>query len=369
MKILITNQALAYRRGTELFVRDLASALIRSNHTVYVYSPILGTIAEECRAFGATVIDNVNTLNVIPDVIHGHHASTVIAAALRFPSTPIVYVCHGVLPLEEYPIKLSAIKKYCAVSNLTRARISEATGVDIQDIEIQSNFVDLNRFQNQRTLPTTPKKALLFGNNWKFGSKEYNAIEAGCRRYGISSIDVRGESEKIAVRPELELPSYDIVFAVGRSAIEAMAAGSAVMLADIYGIGGMVMPSNFGSFRSMNFALEATRKNLLTADSVYTNLLMYNRTEIATVTKRVRSELNLDLAVSRWIEIYTDAISSPKEKVSSAAIYIAFLLLKWRQRKHIVAFAVSLMFFLGRKLGFARGDSKMERAPRVSEIK
>jgi hypothetical protein len=351
MKILITNHALASRRGTELFVRDLTAALFRGGNTVYVYSPNLGTIAEECRAFGATVTDNISKLNVIPDVIHGHHYSAVAAAALRFPSTPIVYVCHGVFPPQEWPIKLPTIKRYVAVSNLTRARISEVTGIDIQDIEILSNFVDLSRFRNQRTLPDTPKKALLFGNYWKTDSKEYNAIEEGCRRYGISSIDVRGESEKIAVQPELELPNYDIVFAVGRSAIEAMTAGAAVILADVYGIGGMVMPSNFDSLRSMNFALEATRKNLLTVDSVYTNLLMYNRAGMGIVTKRARSELNLDLAVSKWKEIYIDAINSPKGKCTSGAVYSAVFLIKWQQRKTIFGFALSLMLFVIRKFG------------------
>jgi hypothetical protein len=338
-----------------MFVRDLAGALIRDGHTIYIYSPVLGLVAEECRAIGATVVDDLRKLIGFPDVIHGHHYQTVIAAALRFPSIPIVYVCHGKFPPQELPIKLPAIKKYTAVSNGTRERISETTGVNISDIAILPNFVDLNRFRNQRTPPDAPKKVLLFGNYWKIQSGEYDAIAEACRRAGIPSIDVRGESEKVSVQPEIELPNYDVVFAVGRSAIEAMAAGSAVVLANLHGIAGLVTPQNFDRLCSMNFGSEATKGNLLTADSVYQNLLMYNRAQAEIVTRRVRSELNLDLTMSRWKEIYRNAIRSQKAKTRVGAHHRALLathhavfVSKWRKRESAVAFAASLMLFLVR---------------------
>jgi len=43
-------------------------------------------------------------------------------------------------------------------------------------------------------------------------------------------------------QPEEVLPNYDLVFAVGRAAIEAMAIGCAVIVADAYGLGGLVTP-------------------------------------------------------------------------------------------------------------------------------
>jgi hypothetical protein len=313
MKILITNHGLIHRSGTELYVRDLTAALIGRGHTIYLYSPMLGRIAEECRALGAAVTDNICGFHSTPDIIHGHHHHTVIAAALRFPTTPIVYVCHGVTPWQEKPLRLSTIKKYVAVSNLTRAHISETTGVEIRDIELVSNFVNVHKFKKKKSIPRLPKKALLFGNHWNVESSQYNSIKKACERFGISSVDSIGlESRKITARPEAELTNYDIVFAVGRSAIEAMATGCGVILADLNGIGGLVTSTNFDSLRSMNFGLEATRNNLLTMDSVYKNLALYDREETENVARRVRSELDENLAVSRWESIYAAAIKSPE---------------------------------------------------------
>lgn len=314
MKILITNHGLVHRGGTELYVRDLTAALISRGHTIYLYSPMLGRIAEECRGLGASVTDDICELGAAPDVIHGHHHHTVIAAALRFPTTPIVYVCHGVTPWQEKPLRLSTIKKYVAVSNLTRARISEIAGIDIQDVELVSNFVNVHKFKKRKSISHLPKKALLFGNHWEVGSNQYNRIRKACERFGILSVDLIGlESKKVTSRPEAELPNYDIVFAVGRSAIEAMAIGCGVILADLNGIGGLVTSSNFDSLRSMNFGLEATRNNALTSESVYANLTLYNRAEAEKVATRVRIDLDETLAISRWEAIYADVIKSTEK--------------------------------------------------------
>ena len=139
-------------------------------------------------------------------------------------------------------------------------------------------------------------------------ASERLASDLGYRR--LNSIGI--ESKKVTSRPDAELPNYDIVFAVGRSAIEAMATGCGVILADLNGIGGLVTSSNFDSLRSMNFGLEATRNNVLTVDSVYKNLTLYDRGETEHVARRVRSELDENSAVSRWEAIYADAIKSPE---------------------------------------------------------
>lgn len=42
MRVLITNNTLAGRAGSELYVRDLALALLRRGHTPLAYSTNLG---------------------------------------------------------------------------------------------------------------------------------------------------------------------------------------------------------------------------------------------------------------------------------------------------------------------------------------
>jgi len=103
MRILITNNTLDFRSGSELYVRDLAIALLKRGHIPIAYSTKLGDIAQEIRAATVPVIDNLDALAAPPDVIHGHHHLDTMTALLRFPGVPAVYFCHGWLPWEETP--------------------------------------------------------------------------------------------------------------------------------------------------------------------------------------------------------------------------------------------------------------------------
>lgn len=48
LRILITNNTLANRAGSELYVRDLATALLDGGHTPIAYSTILGRSRGNC---------------------------------------------------------------------------------------------------------------------------------------------------------------------------------------------------------------------------------------------------------------------------------------------------------------------------------
>jgi hypothetical protein len=50
MKVLLVNRTLASRTGTEIVTRDLAVGLAGTAHEACVFSPKLGTIANEIRA-------------------------------------------------------------------------------------------------------------------------------------------------------------------------------------------------------------------------------------------------------------------------------------------------------------------------------
>ena len=46
LRVLITNNTAAMRAGSELYVLDLARALLRRGHQPVVYSTVLGDVAE-----------------------------------------------------------------------------------------------------------------------------------------------------------------------------------------------------------------------------------------------------------------------------------------------------------------------------------
>jgi len=88
LRILITNATLASLTGTETYVRDLALGLLRKGHTPIVYAPELGELAWELRDATVPVIDNLGSLGVTPDVIHGNHNTELMTALLQFQDVP-----------------------------------------------------------------------------------------------------------------------------------------------------------------------------------------------------------------------------------------------------------------------------------------
>ena len=94
MHILMTNMQLDHRTGTEIVVRDLNGALRRLGHEVCVYTERPGIISDEIADAGGRVVSSLDDVPFVPDVIHGHHHCTATAAAVRFPSVPMIFVCH-----------------------------------------------------------------------------------------------------------------------------------------------------------------------------------------------------------------------------------------------------------------------------------
>src|SRR5205823_6390907 len=123
LRILITNNSLAMRAGSELYVRDLATALLARGHTPIAYSTELGDVARELRAATVPVIDDLEALGAAPDLIHGQHHLETMTAILRFPGVPAIYVCHGWAPWQEAPPRSPRILRYVAVDHACRDRL------------------------------------------------------------------------------------------------------------------------------------------------------------------------------------------------------------------------------------------------------
>ncbi len=67
MRVLITNNTLGMRAGTEMYVRDIALALQKNGHQPMAYSNLLGEVAEELREAGIPVTDDLNSLAEAPE--------------------------------------------------------------------------------------------------------------------------------------------------------------------------------------------------------------------------------------------------------------------------------------------------------------
>ncbi|MEP6879676.1 MAG: glycosyltransferase family 4 protein, partial [Nitrosospira sp.] len=308
MRVLITNNTLDHRAGSELYVRDIALALLRRGHHPIAYSTRLGTVADELRVATVPVIDDLNLLTVIPDIIHGQHHLDAMTALLHFPDTPAVYFCHGWLPWEEMAPHFPTIQRYVAVDDLCRERLQCVDGIPSGRIRIIRNFVDLQRFTLRGELPAAPRRALVF-SNYINENGCLGILRQACAARGIELDAIGLSAGRSEAQPEQFLGQYDIVFAKARCALEALACGTALITCDAAGLGGMVTPDNYEKFRALNFGIR-TLRDPITVETIARELDLYDATGARQVAQRVRSEAGIEPVVDQILEVYKEAIDA-----------------------------------------------------------
>jgi hypothetical protein len=307
LRVLITNNTLADRAGTELYVRDLALGLLDRGHQPIAFSNYHGAVAAELRSATVPVIDRLDALGEPPDIIHGHHHVDTLLALTHFSDTPAIFICHGWAPWEEHPPQFGRIRRYLAVDEPCRDRLVCENGFPPERVELLLNFVDLRRFRRRLPLPEQPRRALLFSNTAREDTY-LPAIREACARTGVS-LEVAGTGVGRPLdRPEDELGKYDLVFAKGRAALEALAVGTAVILCDMEGSGPLVTSDTYDNLRPKNFGLRALRRPHA-ADVYEAEIRRYNATDAVALCTRIRSEADRDVTVDRLVSIYDDVLA------------------------------------------------------------
>ncbi len=307
LRILITNTALAARNGTTVYVRDLALDLLKRGHTPLAYSTILGDVAEELRAASVSVVNDLNRLEVVPDVIHGHEHMETMTALLHFPGVPAIYFCHSPTVWYDTAIVFPRVLRYVAVDHACRDRLLVRHGIQEERIRVLLNFVDLDRFKVRNTpLPARPKRALIF-SNYANSQTHLPAVREACRRAQIQ-LDVVGSGEKNeSVRPEEIVGEYDLVFAKGRCALEALAVGSAVILCDAPGVGPMVTTGELDKLRPLNFGIRTLREPL-NPDVLVREIERYDSADAAAVSELIRAHAGHESVIDELISLYQEVI-------------------------------------------------------------
>ena len=302
LNVLITNLTLATRTGTEVYVRDLALGLLRHGHKPIVYSPDLGEIAFELRSKSVPVVNDLTQVATTPDVIHGHHHPEALTALLQFPTVPGVLFCHDWSAWHDVPVKFPRILRHVAVDDTCFDRLVTMHGIPSEKARVILNFVDLDRFKSRLPLPNEPRRALVFSNAAS-EQTQLRAVREACRQMNIALDVVGAASGNSLERPEEVLGKYDLVFAKGKSAIEALAVGAAVILCDATGVGPMVTTDELSRLRRLNFGLRTLQSPIL-VDVLAQEISRYNPWDAAEVSRRMREEAGLDTALEKLIALY-----------------------------------------------------------------
>ena len=293
-------------------------------HEVAAYSSVIGDVGEEIRRGNVFVCDRLTEMPWRPDIIHGHHHLDLMTAVLFYRRTPAVHVSHGWVPWVEIPPSHPRIMQYFAVDVPTRDA-AVRNGVPADRVHVHPNFVNLKRFKTRGPLPATPRRALVLSN---YTHKHLPVIREACAAAGIE-VEVRGrDAGNVALRPEEILPHYDIVFAKGRSALEAVTVGNAVIICDRFGVGPMVSMKNALQLQSLSGDYQALYEPL-TVQAVARELANYRPEDAAAVCQLARSVVGLDQAVIHFLRAYEEIIhtfaSTPLDEDAEAAAESAYL--------------------------------------------
>lgn len=304
LRVLITNHMMSRRTGTELFVQELAQDLLTRGHTPVVYTSEVGELASSLRAATVPVTDDLGTLASPPDIIHGQHHVETMTALLHFKDAPALFYCHGWLPWDEIPPRHPRIYRHVAADDTCRDRLLWEGGIAEERARVVLNAVDLERFRPRPPLPSRPRRALVFSND---ATRHAEAVREACARTGLS-LDLAGkDSGRVASEPEKLLGRYDLVFAKGRSALEALAVGSAVVLCDAVGSGPMVTSKEVARLRRLNFGVRALRSEVR-AETLAAEIARYDAADAAEVSRIVRADADQRRAFDEIVSLYREVI-------------------------------------------------------------
>jgi len=321
VRVLITNNTLDERAGSEMYVRDVVLALLDRGHEPIAFSTKLGAVARELRAATVPVLDDLAELAVAPDVIHGQHHLDAMIAMLHFPQTPAVYFCHGWLPWEEMPPKFPTLRHYVAVDDLCAERLHSECGIAPDHVRIIRNFVDLRRVPKRARLPEKPRRALVFSNSAREDGY-LGVIRTACAQREIAVDAIGAGSGRVEAHPERLLGEYDIVFAKGRSALEAVASGAAVVVCDAWGLAGMLSQETYERWRNLNFGVRTLRGAISTA-SVLGEIDRYDPKQALALASRVRREADMQTAIDAIEKVYGEAVADHSSIRSVAQTFAA----------------------------------------------
>ena len=171
---------------------------------------------------------------------------------------------------------------------------------------------------------------MIFSNN----ANEHThaeAIRAACDRANIS-VDVVGKAmANVSREPEAMLGNYDLVFAKGRAALEALAVGAAVVLCDAAGAGPMVTTENFEQLRPLNFGISALREPL-SSDVISREIARYDPADAQQVSLLIRAHAGREAVLDKLIALYRQVIEEdgrishdPKAEQQATAKYLRSL--------------------------------------------
>lgn len=309
MKLLLTIHHFRDYAGTERFIQHYAGWLKAHGHEVFIFSPYLGNIAAEVSKTGIKVSGDIKDFaNIDFDIIHAQHNHTAILARAFFPTTPIIFMAHGVIPELEQPPSIDiGLSGYIAVSEEVKAHLVNTHQVPEKNISVVRNVVNTDRFKPQRPVNSKLKEILVLSNHYKAEVKA--VIEKAAAELKANVVHV-GMPDNPVSDVENYLNAADLVITLGRGVLEAMACERNILIYDQNGGDGMLTSENFVELRKKNFS-GRTRAIKYDQASLVAELRKYSPDRGIKLRQKFLKEHLADSVYSKIVDTYNTAISKP----------------------------------------------------------
>lgn len=250
MKILLTNQALGRREGTESYLETIAEELRRLEHEVAFFSPNPGELAAALAGRGYDVYESPQDVPTDIDVIHGQHVTAVGPVRERMPTTPLVFACHSsFIPVED-PVGAFDAAAFIAYNDMTLARLRAHAATSGKPVHRLRQPIHLSFADGHRPpVSETARRAVAVSRRM---TSIATSLASSFRARGIELVRVGAPGGESADARQ-EMLASDIVLGVGRTALEGMALGRATIVLDQASIGGWVTADSYPGLEADGF--------------------------------------------------------------------------------------------------------------------
>ncbi|HYH87412.1 MAG TPA: hypothetical protein VEX60_18305, partial [Pyrinomonadaceae bacterium] len=210
------------------------------------------------------------------------------------------------------PPRFPRLLRYVAVDDQCYDKLVCECGVSEERASVVRQFVDLERFRPRQTpLPPRPRRAAVLCNHTK--ENEYlRAAREACKRAGVA-LDVYGIGVgRPCARPEETLRDYDVVFAKGRAALEALAVGASVVVYWWRRLGPMVRADDLADLRANGFGVRSMGPQLTPDEfgrEIERAITCYDADDAARVSRLVRESAGQGAAVGELVRLYEEVIA------------------------------------------------------------
>jgi hypothetical protein len=246
-----------------------------------------------------------------------------------------------------------SVREFVAVDLNCRERLV-SEGVLEDSIHVINNAVDIDRLVTRARVSSPLCRAAVFGNNATDGGF-VEPVRRACADVGLP-LDEFGSGVGHTLRnPECDLAGYDVVFAKARCAIEALAAGCAVIAVDEAGYGGLVTAADVAWLLDWNIG-DRCLQRAHDAETIKEDLQRIDVDDACRVSEFVRTRCSLTSALDAYERVYQMAITGQRSVLSPSTA-------SWRESHNVL---VGYATELEARLRASEGAWSMPRLPPAS---